>query len=612
MKTITLIISLLVINIALHAQSSSVNVKDSYTKIERMIPMRDGVKLFTAIYIPKDNLEKYPILMDRTPYSCQPYGETSYRRQLSSNPLITAEKFIFVFQDVRGRYMSEGKFEEMTPHIANKKSKKDVDESSDTYDTIEWLLKNIENNNGKVGIYGISYPGFYATASLPNAHPALKAVSPQAPVTDEFEGDDAYHGGAFYLMDNYSFMNGFDYPRDSTWKSYPSFCEQNISNAFDFYLKMGPIKNANKLCFQNKSKIWNEYLQHTTKDAYWQARDIRKHLTNIKPAVLVVGGWYDAEDLFGSLKTYEAIEKKSPGNNNRLLMGPWTHGAWSRGQWNQFASMSFGGNVNQYYQKVEYDFFNYYLKNKGSFKQEEATVFETGTNQWKQYDVWPPRNSKEEVWYLQMNKKLSLTKANSSGADQYISDPANPVPYMNTTRGGRNNEYMVADQEFASARQDVLTYTSDVLQNNVTLSGPITANLFVSTSGTDADFIVKVIEVLSDTATDAQKNNIGGMQRLVRAEVLRGKFRNSFIKPEPFVPGKVTPVSVRLNDVAHCFKKGSRIMLQVQSSWFPLIDRNPQKFMNIANADQKDFQKATIKLYHDAKYPSSIKVRVME
>ncbi len=546
--------------------------------------------------------------MERTPYSCKPYGEDNYASQLGPGKLFSNEPYIFVYQDVRGRYMSQGKFQEMTPFIKNKKSIKDVDESSDTYDTIEWLLKNISNNNGKVGIYGISYPGFYATASLPDAHPALKAVSPQAPVTDEFEGDDAYHRGAFFLMDNYSFMNDFDYPRDTTWKSYPVFCTQFVGNAYNDYLEMGPIKNANKLCFENKSKIWNEYLQHNTKDSYWQARNIRTHLHHIKPAVLVAGGWFDAEDLFGALNTYKTIEQKNAKNNNRLIMGPWTHGAWAHGKWDNFGTYDFHSNTSQYFQKLEHDFFTYYLQGTGAFNAAEATVFETGTNAWKEYATWPPKNAKSVTWTLGSNNSLSFNKTSSSGFDQYISDPANPVPYLNTSSAERVNEYMVADQRFASERKDVLSYQSPVLQNDVTLTGPITADLYVSMSNTDADFVVKLIDVLPDAAPNENGKSVAGIQRLVRAEVVRGKFRNNFSKPKPFVPNKVTKVTYQLNDIAHCFKKGHKIMVQVQSSWFPLVDRNPQKFMNISTADNKDFTPATIRIYHDAKHLSAIKV----
>lgn len=576
------------------------SAQGTYTKIERMIPMRDGAKLFTAIYIPKDSSEKHPFLMMRTPYSCAPYGEDKYRRLPTS---YAKENYIFVYQDVRGRYMSDGQFQEMTPAIDNKRSGKDVDESSDAFDTVDWLLKNVSNNNGNVGIYGISYPGFYASASLPDAHPAIKAVSPQAPVTDEFEGDDANHRGAFFLMDNFGFMNFFDHPRPQPWKQYPSVNDSlKITDVYSFYLNIGPIKNLDKLYFHGKSQIWNEYLAHSTKDAYWQARNIRPHLKNVKPAVLVVGGWFDAEDMFGALKTYEAIEKQSPKNDNHLIMGPWTHGAWARPEWSKFAGYSFGSNTSAYFQQKEVDFFNYYLKGKGTGNFPEATVFVTGSNEWKSFDQWPAKEAKTQTWSLLSDNKLSLAKKTSTGYDEYVSDPANPVPYIDKKSDDRINEYMAADQRFAYDRKDVLHYESNVLENDLTLMGAVTANLSASISGTDADFIVKLIDVLPDGTQT---------QQLVRAEVLRGKFRNSFVTPEPFVPNKVTAVKLVLNDVAHTFLKGHKIMIQVQSSWFPLVDRNPQKFINIPDADAKDFQKATIRIYHDAKNPSSIEVMTL-
>ncbi|HWB27901.1 MAG TPA: CocE/NonD family hydrolase [Chitinophagaceae bacterium] len=605
MKASACFILLAFILVTTRAQrGNTADIRSNYTKIERMIPMRDGVKLFTSIYIPKDSSEKYPILMQRTPYSCAPYGENNYRGRLGPNGLFPAEKYIFVYQDVRGRHMSEGQFHEMTPAIDHKKSNTDVDESSDTYDAVEWLLKNIPNNNGKVGIYGISYPGFYASASLPNAHPAIKAVSPQAPVTDEFEGDDAYHRGAFYVMDNFSFDNFFDAPRTGPREQNPPVsADVRIKDVNDFYAAHEPISTLDSEYFHGTSKIWNEYLQHDTKDYYWQARDIRPHLKNIKPAVLVVGGWFDAEDMFGALKTYEAIEKQSPNNNNRLVMGPWTHGGWESANWTKFAGYTFGSNTSEYLQHMEFDFFNYYLKGKGSFNAGEATVFITGSNQWKTFTQWPPKEALNTTWWLNANHLLLLQKGNVTGADEYVSDPANPVPYLNKKSDDRLNEYMAADQTFASERPDVLYYTSDVLTNDVTIAGPITANLFVSMTGTDADFIVKVIDVLPDGSST---------QQLVRAEVLRGKFRNSFEKPEPFVAGKITPVTLVLNSTAHTFLKGHKIMIQVQSSWFPLVDLNPQKFTDIPTAKRSDFQKSTIRIYHDNEHPSNIQVGVLK
>ncbi|RXK80972.1 CocE/NonD family hydrolase [Filimonas effusa] len=578
-------------------------IADQYYKIEQMIPMRDGVKLFTAIYIPRDSSQLYPFLITRTPYSCDPYGANAYPSQLGMGAAYAKEGFIFVYQDVRGRYMSEGSFREVTPAIAIKRSNKDTDESSDTYDTMEWLLKHIPRHNGRAGLYGISYPGFYATAALPNAHPSIKAVSPQAPVTDEFEGDDVNHRGAFFLMDNFSFLNYFDHPRPGPWKQYPSISDSvRIKDSYAFFLGIGPIKNLDKYYFKGKSAIWNEYLAHSTRDAYWKARDIRQHLKNIKPAVLVTGGWFDAEDLFGALKTYEAIERQNPGNNSRLIMGPWTHGAWARGNWSKFSTYEFGSNVNDYYHELEFNFFCWHLKQKGSFNQAEATVFVTGTNEWKSFSHWPPLNPREELWYLHPGHRLTTTVPDSKEApvfSGYISDPANPVPYIGKKSGSRVNEYMAADQRFAAERPDVLYFESSNFTQPTTVCGPVTADLFVSTTGTDADFVVKIIDVLPD-----EKQT----QQLVRAEIVRGKFRNSYERPEAFIPGQVTPLKLVLNDIAHCFLPGHKLMVQVQSSWFPLVDRNPQRFMNIPDAAESDFQASEIKIYHDTRYPSHIRL----
>jgi hypothetical protein len=604
-----------------HAQTANF-VKDNYTKLDRQITMRDGVKLYTVIYVPKDASQTYPILMERTPYSAGPYGETNYATNgPGPSKLLSEEKYIFVTQDVRGRYLSEGKFEEMTPHNFAKKTPKDTDESSDTYDTIEWLLKNIPQNNGRVGITGVSYPGFYASAALPDAHPALKAVSPQAPVTDEFVGDDARHNGAFFLLDNFNFLSYFDAQPDKPVASYGGIFSNRAKDAYDFFLKLGPLKNANSAkYFNNKGKIWNEYLQHETYDDYWKSRNIRPALKNIKPATLVVGGWFDAEDLFGALRTYETIEKQSPTAKNQLVMGPWTHGAWSRPEWTEFGPLNFGSNTSKYFQEeLELKFFNYYLKDKGEWKAAEATLFNTGTNEWKTFDAWPPKNKEAKELHFQANGKLSWEETateDKDSFDEYVSDPTKPVPYTDGIFARRNNQYMIEDQRFAARRPDVLTYETEVLAEDVTFSGPMTAHFFASTTGTDADFIVKLIDVLPEDAPNPSPNpkalTMAGYQRLVRAEVLRGKFRNSFEKPEPFVPNQVTDVKVRMPDVLHTFKKGHKVMVQIQSSWFPLVDRNPQKFMNISEAEEKDFQKATIRVYHSKQHDSHLHVNTVK
>ena len=590
------------------AQTNTDFVKENFIKIDTVIKMRDGIKLYTVIYVPKDTKEKYPILMERTPYSAGPYGDTSYAARIGPNPTLMNEKYIFVYQDVRGRYMSEGVNLEVTPYKANKKNNKDVDESSDTYDTVDWLVKNIKNNNGRVGIYGISYPGFYATASLPGAHPAIKAVSPQAPVTDEFIGDDANHNGAFFLLDNFNFMNYFGKPRNGSVKDYGSeIFSENSKDVYAFFLKMGSISNTQSaIYFNHKSYIWDEYLQHDTYDDYWKARNIRPHLKNITIPALVVGGWFDAEDLFGALNTYSSIEKQSVQNKNRLVMGPWTHGAWESAEWKQYASYDFGSNTSKYFQDtLEARFFNFYLKDKGDFNAAEATVFETGSNQWKSYNTWPPANVKYVDYFLNDKQELSTQKETGNGFDEYTSDPNKPVPYTNGIFGGRNNDYMAEDQRFAALRPDVLVYETAALTEDLTLSGKINAALHVSVTGSDADFVVKLIDVLPESEPNFKNAPKGfqmaGYQRLVRAEVMRGKFRNSYEKPEPFEPNKISNVKFDLNDVAHTFKKGHKIMVQVQSSWFPLVDRNPQQFMRIPEATAADFQKENIKIYHSSK-----------
>lgn len=640
-ETMRLLIFLAFISLSTFGQTptDSAFVRANYTKLDRQIPMRDGKKLYTLIYVPKDasTSNKYPFLMERTPYSAGPYGEANYPKTgPGPSAELSREKYIFVFQDVRGRYMSEGNFEEMTPSrsagavdspahsnqptvstVGNAKATvgntSRTDESTDTYDTIEWLLKNVTDNNGRVGIMGISYPGFYATAALPNAHPAIRAVSPQAPVTDEFMGDDARHNGAFFLLDNFSFMNYFDAPRPGPVPDYEQLFTFRTPDAYQFFLNLGPVKNANgPAYFNNRAKIWNEYLQHDTYDAYWQARDIRRALGKVPNTVatLVVGGWYDAEDLFGALKTYETLEKRAE-NKNRLVMGPWAHGSWARRDWSSFGDFGFGQNTAQMYRdEVETPFFNYYLKDKGTADNTEARLFNTGTNQWQTFATWPAANARKMTFSLGRNGKLTTATGKASGSNanapavEYVSDPAKPVPYTDGVWSRRNNAYMIEDQRFAARRPDVLVFQTDPLTEDLTLAGSIYVNLRVSTAGTDADFIVKLIDVLPDTTKNPQPNPknvaMGGYQRLVRADVMRGKFRQSMEKPIPFTPNVPTTVAFTLNDALHTFRKGHRLMVQVQSSWFPLVDRNPQTFVSIANATDADYRKATIRLFTEA------------
>ncbi len=618
----TLLLSFLLIafSVAVKSQETdSAYVRNNYTKIERQIAMRDGVKLFTSIYIPKDQSKKYPFLINRTPYTVAPYGEDKYKLSLGNFPALMKEGFIFVYQDVRGKWMSEGTFDDVRPQTTAK-GKKAIDESTDTYDTIDWLVKNIANNNGKAGISGISYPGFYSTTSLPNAHPALKAVSPQAPVTDWFLGDDFHHNGALFLNDAFRFMSSFGVPRPKpiTPDKGPKPFQFPIQDNYRFYLEAGSVKNLKNKYFADSIKFWNDLFAHPNYDDFWQKRLILPHLTNVKPAVMVVGGFFDAEDAYGTFATYKAIEKQNPGANNILVAGPWFHGGWVRGDGSFFGDIKFGQATSTYYQQnLELPFFKYHLKGEGTFNGAEANIFITGSNQWKKFNTWPPAETESRNLYLQPNGKLSFTKpASNNSFDEYVSDPNAPVPYQDGVQARRTREYMIDDQRFAARRPDVKVYQTDVLTEDITLTGPVLANLIVSTTGTDADYVVKLIDVYPENEPDPIPNPkgiiMGGYQMLVRGEIMRGKFRNSFEKPEPFVAGQITKVNYALPDVGHTFKKGHRIMIQIQNSWFPLADRNPQKFMNIYEAEPSDFQKATHKIYHDNSNSSFISVSVLK
>lgn len=601
-------IALVTIPRSQHAQQAF-DVKANYTKSEHMIPTRDGVKLFTAVYAPKDTSQKYPILLNRTPYSCSPYGPNAYRDSVGPSPLFAKEGYIVVYQDVRGAWMSEGTYVNMRPQNDHKTKPSDVDESSDTYDTIDWLVKNIPNNNGRVGMWGISYPGFYTAVGAIDAHPALKAASPQAPISDWFIGDDFHHNGTLFLPHAFNFFSGFGKARPKpTAIGDGSRFNHGTPDGYKFFLEMGPLANADKKHFHGDIAYWNEMMEHPNYDAWWQARDTRPHLRNIKPAVMTVGGWFDAEDLFGALNTYKSIEKQSPGAYNILVMGPWFHGGWSRGDGEGLGDVRFGSKTSEFYREnIELPFFNYYLKDKGELKLAEAYVFETGSNKWKTYDTWPPANAHAQALYIRPNGALSFSQPAGvdNSYDEYISDPARPVPFINNVNIGMTREYMVDDQRFASRRPDVLTYQTDVLAEDVTVAGPLTASLLVSTSGTDSDFVVKLIDVYPDNAPDNQPNptgmKMGGHEMLVRGEPMRARFRKSFEKPEAMPPNKIEKIEYGMPDVNHTFMKGHRIMVQIQSSWFPLVDRNPQKFVDIYKATEGDFQKAIERVYHSSR-----------
>ncbi|MCB9275351.1 MAG: CocE/NonD family hydrolase [Lewinellaceae bacterium] len=579
--------------------------------------MRDGVRLYTSIVSPKDTTRDYPILMVRTPYSVAPYGEGKFPYNLRAYPQLVEEGYIFVFQDVRGKYMSEGAYVNVRPYIPNKKGN-EIDESSDTYDSMDWLTKNVPHNNGRIGIFGISYPGFYATMSIPDAHPALKAVSPQAPVTDWFIGDDFHHNGVFFVMDAFAFYSGFGKPRPKPTTEHPSGFDWPVDDNYQFFLDAGPIKNLNTRYLGDSIGFWNDLMNHPNYDNFWQARNPRPHLKNVRPAVLTVGGFFDAEDSFGPLAVYKAIEKQSPpSTENRLVMGPWYHGQWAAGDGERMGNIFWGFNSTDHYKKLEAQFFRYYLKGEGAMDIPEATIFDTGASQWLSFDTWPPRNAVERKLYLQPAGGLAFTPPQGHDSyDEYVCDPMKPVPYTEDVHLNRTRAYMTDDQRFAARRPDVMAYESEVLEEDITLTGPLVANLFVSTTGTDADYVVKLIDVFPDDMEGYPQNEkqvpMGGYQMLVRGEIFRGRYRNSFEKPEPFIPGKRAQVRFQMPDVAHTFKKGHRIMIQAQNSWFPLADRNPQKFVDIYHCDEKDFQKATHHIYHDAEHPSCLEVTVLE
>jgi putative CocE/NonD family hydrolase len=586
-------------------------IREMYTKYEYRVAMRDGVKLFTAVYVPKDG-GPYPMLMVRTPYSVRPYGEDQFPASLGPSELFAKEKFIFVYQDVRGRYMSEGVHIPIRPFNPNKKTTQDVDESSDSYDTIDWLVKHVRGNTGKVGVWGISQPGFYATAAMLSGHPALVAGSPQAPVTDYYLGDDVYHNGAFMLAANFGFYNGFRPREGDPSRPSPGLpFDYGTPDGYSFYLGMGSLANSEEKYFKHKNPWWTEDITNTTYDEYWQSRSIWKHLSGVKPAAMVVGGWFDAEDLQGPLRTFDFMEHHTPPATDMLVMGPWTHGGFARGDGDKVGNVSFGSNTGAWYREhIEFPFFLYQLKGRGDGKFPKAWMFQTGINEWRKFETWPPKDAKAQTVYLDGKGKLSMTQPAATAVDEYISDPNKPVPYIGQVLMGMRFDYMTEDQRFAASRPDVLVYQSEVLDHDLTVTGPIGVDLKVATSGTDADFVVKLIDVYpNDFPEEAPANpnaarglpantiRMGGYEQLVRGEPFRGKYRKSFEKPVAFVPNQADTVTFKMPDVCHTFRAGHRMMVQVQSSWFPLTDRNPQKFLDIPNAKAEDFVKASQKVF---------------
>jgi putative CocE/NonD family hydrolase len=608
-------------------------IKTHYAKYEYRIPMRDGVKLFVSVYTPQAGAFKdagpYPFLMTRTPYSCGPYGEDKIPARLGPSPELLESGYIFVCGDARGRYESEGVFQEMNPHIENKKPCEkgktcEVDESTDTYDTVEFLLKHVENNNGRVGITGISYPGFYTSASIIDSHPAIKAASPQAPMTNLFFNDDGYHGGAFMLAANHGFYTGFKPQKNPTLPEKRTSFDIGASDAYKYYLQAGPTENLDK-AFNGSNFLFHDQVVHTTYDDYWKKRDLSQHLKNIHAAVMTVGGWFDAEDLSGPFKTFHTIDELNPGAVNTLVVGPWTHGGWSRTDGDRLGDVTFNAKTSLFYRaQIEYPFFEFYLKGVHGGPLPKAYVFETGSNVWKKYDAWPPKSGATKTLYFHAGGKLSFdAPAEKAGVDEYVSDPAHPVPFVNYTTDTVPQRYMDDDQRFASRRPDVLVYETEPLTEDVTIAGPVRPKLKVASSGTDSDFVVKLIDVYPEDfpnpPSDAVGKRIlgaapilmGGYEQLVRGEPMRAKFRDSWEKPTALTPGKMVSVNAEMPDINHTFRAGHRIMVQVQSSWFPLVDRNPQTFVEIPFAKPEQFVKATESVYRSADAASGVEVLVV-
>ncbi len=597
--------------------TNAVWLAEHYTKYEHRIPTRDGVRLFTRVYVPKDDSQPWPIILTRTPYALKPYGAGNYNDVSGSFRTLAKDKNILVTQDVRGRYGSEGEYMHVRP-FNPKKGPMDTDENSDAYDTIDWLVKNVPNNNGKVGVFGISYPGFYTSMAMIDSHPALKAASPQAPVTDWFIGDDIHHNGAFFLSQNFNFFYVFAQKvEDPLHEEFKPF-NFKTPDGYDFFLRMGPLANSDKQLLKGRAPEWNEFLAHPTYDAYWQARNIRPHLRNVRCAVMTVGGWYDAEDLFGPLEVYRNTERMNPGITNVLVMGPWAHGGWGRGDGDKLGDINFRAKTSEFYrEKIELPFFRHFLKGDTNYTPTEAYVFETGTHQWRRFDAWPPKPCTARTLYFRAGGMLGFDASpdGKDAFDEYVSDPARPVPYTLEHTTGYPRSYPVHDQRFAASRPDVLVYETEPLEEDLTFAGPLKATLHVSTTGTDADWVIKLVDVYAGDFPDSNPNPahvaMGGYQQLVRGDVFRGKFRNSFEKPEPFKPNEVAKIEFEIPDIFHTFRRGHRVMVQVQSSWFPLVDRNPQTFVNIPTAKAEDFKKATHRIYRGGKTVSSLTVQVL-
>jgi len=596
------------------AQRQAPDYSQLFDKTEVMILVRDGVKLHTEIYAPKKITEPLPMLFERTPYGISD-PENSFGRKLGRYADLIPDGYIFVFQDIRGRYGSEGKFVMLHP-IHDPGDVHGIDESTDTYDTIEWLVKNVPNNNGRVGLDGISYPGFLVTMGMINPHPALKAASEQACMGDVFLGDDFFHNGAFRLS------YGFEYSAElETSKEDYSFPFDRF-DLYDWYLRLGPLSNANARYFHGNIPTWNDFITHNSYDEYWKRHAVAYGLKEPTVPNLNVAGWWDQEDFYGPMMTYQRLERVDKKNLNYLVVGPWNHGGWGGGTGNSLGAIPFGSDTGVYFrQKIEAPWFAYWLKDKGALPFKEAMLFQTGSDAWTAFDSWPPREALTRSLYFREDGKLSFDAPQGSAAeafDSYVSDPAHPVPYRHRPvdmtypedHPGSWYTWLVEDQRFVDNRPDVLTWQTEELKEDVTLAGQVTAKLFASTTGSDADWVVKLIDVYPEKYPQDWK--LSGFELMIADEIFRGRFRNSFEKPEPIRPGEVTPFTIDLHSANHVFKKGHRIMVQVQSTWFPLYDRNPQKFVpNIFEANESDYQKATQHIYRSKSFASRVEISVL-
>jgi putative CocE/NonD family hydrolase len=576
------------------------SVKDHYRKIEYRYPVRDGVKLYVNVYVPTDKPGKHPIILERTPYHSEPYGAETYRQNMPGSVKFRNAGYIFAFADVRGTGMSEGNFVMAFPK--KHAGATGIDESTDTFDTIDYLVKHVPDNNGKVGMWGISYPGYFAGVGGIDSHPAVKAISPQAPCANWFYGDDVHHNGAFFFQDIFDFLSFFGPPRTTLgeWGKGPDL--PDYSSAYDYLLSLGSVANVEPKVYKGGVRFWGDILNHSNFDQYWKDEELSTKMTGVKCAVLTVGGWYDAEDQWGALNLPNAIEKLNPGVTSLRVMGPWFHGGWAGGTGHNLGAIDFGSDTSTYYRdNVEFPFFDHYLRDASVPNFPKATMFETGADKWLTFNQWPPSGLKSTRYFLNSDKNLTTSLPKEPGTDSFVSDPNDPTPYLADYKNakGRPLDFPLSDQRFAEKRSDVLTYTAAPFTDTFTVAGPIDVDFWITTTGTDADLVVKVIDVLTE-------GDLAGDEEMVRSDVFRCKFRDSFEKPKPIKPGEPTHVHFKLNDVLHAFQKGHRLMVQVQGSWFPLVDRNPNAFEDIYKASDSDFKKSTITVLHDPKHPTSI------